>query len=398
MESQPGTHLFPTYARSPLCFERGVGCSLFTPDGEVYLDFGSGVAVNALGHAHPRIVETLRRQAERVWHVSNLYTIPEQEALAKRLCEVSFAERVFFCNSGTEAIELLIKAARRYHYANGAPERNRIITLEGAFHGRTLGSLAATGQEKYLEGFEPRATGFDPIPAGNLAALEAAMTRQTAGILLEPVQGESGIRPMPDGYLKAVRALCDQHGILLLLDEVQTGIGRTGRFFAYEHAGVTPDILAAAKGLGAGFPIGACLATEKVARTMQPGTHGSTFGGNPLASAVADETVRIISEPAFLERVTIASAQLRGKLDELVLRHPGVFDQVRGTGLLLGLHCIPPVRQVVTALHGQKLLTIPAGDNVLRLVPPLTVSDSEINEAVQRLARVATALGGAGPA
>lgn len=398
MESQPGSYLFPTYARSPLRFERGIGCSLFTPDGDVYLDFGSGVAVNALGHAHPRIVETLQRQAGLVWHVSNLYTIPEQEALARRLCEISFAERVFFCNSGTEAIELLIKAARRYHYVNGAPERNRIITLEGAFHGRTLGSLAATGQEKYLEGFEPRVAGFDQIPSGNLVALEAAITGRTAGILLEPVQGESGIRPMPDGYLKAVRALCDQHGILLLLDEVQTGIGRTGRFFAYEHAGVTPDILAAAKGLGAGFPIGACLATESVARTMQPGTHGSTFGGNPLASAVADETVRIISEPAFLERVIVASVRLHRGLAELVQHHPKVFDQVRGTGLLLGLHCIPPVQQVVTALHDQKLLTIPAGNNVLRLVPPLTVSDAEIDEAVKRLTHIAMVPGGASPA
>lgn len=389
MESRPSSFLFPTYVRAPLRFERGIGCSLFTPDGDRYLDFGSGVAVNALGHAHPRLVEVLKRQADKLWHVSNLYVVPGQETLARRLCELSFADRAFFCNSGTEAVELAIKAARRYHFSRGEPQRRRIVTLQGAFHGRTLGALAATGQEKYLEGFEPRASGFDPVPAGDLAALEAAVATHTAAILLEPVQGESGIRVLPDGYLQAVRALCDRHGILLLLDEVQTGIGRTGRLFAYQHAGIEPDVIALAKGLGGGFPIGACLATEAVAEAMQPGTHGSTFGGNPLAMAVAGEVLDIVSAPHFLERVRAAAARLRTHLDALVLRHPGVFDEVRGTGLLLGLHCVPPVRQIVETLHAHKLLCVPAGHNVLRLLPPLIVDDAGIDEAARRLSRAA---------
>jgi acetylornithine/N-succinyldiaminopimelate aminotransferase len=365
---------------------------LVTPDGDVYLDFGSGVAVNGLGHSHPRLVQALQRQAEKLWHVSNLYTIPAQDLLADQLCELSFADRVFFCNSGTEAIELSIKAARRYHRCSGAPRRNRIITLEGALHGRTLGSLAATGQEKYLEGFEPRVDGFDQVPFGDLLAIEEAITDLTAGILVEPIQGESGIRPLPPGYLHAVRSLCDSHGILLLLDEVQTGIGRTGSVFAYAAEDVTPDILAAAKGLGGGFPIGACLATEAVWSVMQPGTHGSTFGGNPLAMAVATEVLDIISAPAFLERVRDASLRLMLRLDELISKYPNVFSEVRGAGLLVGLQCVPPVRDVLAMLHDHKLLCVPAGNNVLRLLPPLTVTDTEIDEAVLRLDRVAERL------
>jgi acetylornithine/N-succinyldiaminopimelate aminotransferase len=392
METRSNSSLFPTYARAPLRFERGIGSYLFTPEGDAYLDFGSGVAVNTLGHAHPRLVQVLQRQAERLWHVSNLYVIPEQEILGCQLQELSFAGRAFFCNSGTEAVELAIKSARRYHFNLGAPERNRIVTLEGAFHGRTLASLAATGQEKYLEGFEPRAGGFDQVPFGDLTALETAISDRTAAVLLEPVQGESGIRPAPDGYLQAVRAICDHNGILLLLDEVQTGIGRTGRLFAYEHADIEPDVVALAKGLGGGFPIGACLAKEAVAEAMQPGTHGSTFGGNPLAMAVASEVLDIVSAPPFLERVRAASANLRGQLGRLVQQHPDVFDLVRGSGLLLGLRCVPPVRQVVSMLHAQKLLCVPAGNNVLRLLPPLTVSDAEIDEAVNRLARAAEIL------
>jgi acetylornithine/N-succinyldiaminopimelate aminotransferase len=342
MNSRAASYLFPTYARAPLRFECGHGCTLFTPEGDVYLDFGSGVAVNALGHAHPRLIEVLHRQVEKLWHVSNLYTVPEQERLAQQLCELSFADRVFFCNSGAEALELSVKAARRYHYCNGAPQRNRIITLEGAFHGRTLGALAATGQGKYLEGFEPRAAGFDQVPFGDLRALEDAITGQTAGILVEPIQGESGIRPLPPGYLKALRALCDVHGILLLLDEIQTGIGRTGRLFAYESEHITPDILAAAKGLGAGFPIGACLATEAVASVMQPGTHGSTFGGNPLAMVVASEVLDIVSNATFLEGVRNSSLRLMQHGAVLVSTYPQVFSEVRGAGLLLGLRCVPP--------------------------------------------------------
>jgi acetylornithine/N-succinyldiaminopimelate aminotransferase len=392
MTSQAASHLFPSYSRAPLRFERGHGCTLFTPDGDVYLDFGSGVAVNALGHSHPRLVQALQLQAEKLWHVSNLYTIPAQELLADQLCELSFADRVFFCNSGTEAIELSIKAARRYHHCSGAPQRNRIITLEGAFHGRTLGSLAATGQEKYLEGFEPRADGFDQVPFGDLLAIEEAITQETAGILVEPIQGESGIRPLPPGYLHALRSLCDFYGILLLLDEVQTGIGRTGSVFAYAAEDVAPDILAAAKGLGGGFPIGACLATEAVGSVMQPGTHGSTFGGNPLAMAVASEVLDIISAPAFLERVRDASLRLMLRVDELVSKYPTVFSEVRGAGLLVGLQCVPPVREVLAMLHDHKLLCVPAGNNVLRLLPPLTVTDAEIDEAVLRLDRVAERL------
>jgi acetylornithine/N-succinyldiaminopimelate aminotransferase len=389
MNSRAASYLFPTYARAPIRFECGHGCTLFTPEGDVYLDFGSGVAVNALGHAHPRLIEVLHRQVEKLWHVSNLYTVPEQERLAQQLCELSFADRVFFCNSGAEALELSVKAARRYHYCNGAPQRNRIITLEGAFHGRTLGALAATGQGKYLEGFEPRAAGFDQVPFGDLRALEDAITGQTAGILVEPIQGESGIRPLPPGYLKALRALCDVHGILLLLDEIQTGIGRTGRLFAYESEHVTPDILAAAKGLGAGFPIGACLATEAVASVMQPGTHGSTFGGNPLAMVVASEVLDIVSNATFLEGVRNSSLRLMQHGAVLVSTYPQVFSEVRGAGLLLGLRCVPPVRDVLDRLHEHKLLCVPAGNNVLRLLPPLTVSDAEIDEAMLRLSRAA---------
>jgi acetylornithine/N-succinyldiaminopimelate aminotransferase len=392
MISQVASHVFNVYSRAPLRFERGVGSFLFTPDGDAFLDFSSGIAVNSLGHAHPRLVEVLQCQAEKLWHVSNLYTVPEQERLAQQLCELSFADGVFFCNSGAEAIELSIKAARRYHYCNGAPERNRIITLEGAFHGRTLGALAATGQEKYLEGFEPRIAGFDQVPFGDLNALEEAISEQTAGILLEPVQGESGVRALPAGYLNAARGLCDRYNILLLLDEVQTGIGRTGRLFGYEHEDATPDILAAAKGLGAGFPIGACLATSAVADAMQPGTHGSTFGGNPLAMVVASEALKIVKAPEFLERVRAASSRLLSRAADLVFQYPTVFDEVRGTGLLIGLRCVPPVRRVLETLHGQKLLCVPAGNNVLRLLPPLTVDDAEIDEAMLRLIRAAEIL------
>jgi acetylornithine/N-succinyldiaminopimelate aminotransferase len=389
MTSQAASHLFPVYSRAPLRFERGSGSTLFTTDGEAYLDFGSGVAVNALGHVHPRLLKTLQTQAGKLWHVSNLYAIAEQELLAHQLCELTFADRVFFCNSGAEALEVSIKAARRYHYCSGAPQRNRIITFDGAFHGRTLGALSATGQEKYLEGFEPRVDGFDQVPFGDLRRLEEAITGQTAGILVEPIQGESGVRPLPPGYLRALRELCDSYGILLLLDEVQTGIGRSGRLFAYEKEDITPDILATAKGLGGGFPIGACLATEAIGSVMQPGTHGSTFGGNPLAMAVASEVLDIVSDPAFLERVREASFRLIQQANSLVSKYPTVFREVRGAGLLLGLQCIPPVTEVIARLREHRLLCVPAGNNVVRLLPPLTVSDSEIDDAISRLASAA---------
>ena len=392
MTSSASSHLFSVFSRRPLAFERGAGSYLFTKDGDAYLDFGSGIAVNALGHGHPRLVAALQKQADKLWHTSNLYHSPEQERVANRLCEITFADRVFFCNSGTEAIEAAIKAARRFHYCKGAPRRNRIITVEGGFHGRTMGALAATGREVYLEGFAPVPDGFDQVPFGDMRAVESAVSENTAAILVEPIQGESGVRPLPSGYLSELRDLCNFHGILLLLDEVQTGIGRTGKFFAYEHEGITPDVLATAKGLGGGFPVGACLATEAVAASMQPGTHGSTFGGNPLAMAVAEEVVDIVSSDPFLKRVDEASRRLMDEAGKLVSKYPGVFHAVRGRGLLVGLQCVPPVTEMLARIYEQRLLCIPAGDNVLRLVPPLTITDSEIDEAISKLSAVAEAL------
>jgi acetylornithine/N-succinyldiaminopimelate aminotransferase len=387
MNNNQPSYLMPIYNRAPLVFERGVGSTLFTADGTGYLDFGSGIAVNALGHSHPRLVDALINQARKLWHTSNAYESPQQERLAQQLCELSFADRVFFCNSGTEAVELAIKAARRFHYAGGNPERNRIITVKGAFHGRTLGALTATGQEKYLEGFAPLPGGFDQVPFGDLAALEQAISERTAAVLVEPVQGESGVRPLPQGYLRAVRALCDEFGILLLLDEVQTGIGRTGRFFCYEHEGVEPDVLATAKGLGGGFPIGACLATEAVGTLMKQGSHGSTFGGNPLAMEVATEAVCIISSPAFLERVREASVRLFERACDLVASYPSVFSEVRGSGLLVGLQCLEPQSEVIALAHEERVLCLSAGNNVLRVAPPLNISDDDIDEGMERLAR-----------
>ncbi|MGF6742761.1 aspartate aminotransferase family protein [Paraburkholderia atlantica] len=393
MHDKVRSFLMPVYNRAPISFERGAGSTLFTADGTGYLDFGSGVAVNALGHGHPRLVDALVKQARKLWHTSNLYASPQQERLAQRLCELSFADRVFFCNSGTEAVELAIKAARRFHYVNGAPERNGTITIEGAFHGRTLAALTATGQQKYLEGFAPLPGGFDQVPFGNLAALERAITARTAAVLVEPMQGESGVRPMPPGYLRNLRALCDQYGILLLIDEVQTGIGRTGTFFAYEQEAI-PDVLATAKGLGGGFPIGACLATEAVGAVMERGTHGSTFGGNPLAMAVATEVVDMISAPAFLARVTRASERFFAWARELALHYPQVFSEVRGNGLLMGLKCLPPVSDLVALAHEEKLLCLSAGDNVLRIAPPLIITNAEIDDGFGRLARAVARLAG----
>ncbi|EIM94064.1 acetylornithine and succinylornithine aminotransferase [Paraburkholderia hospita] len=324
--------------------------------------------------------------------MSNLYTVEGQEQVAKRLCELTFADRVFFCNSGTEAVELAIKAARRYHHSRGDISRNQIITLEGGFHGRTLGALAATGRDEYLKGFEPRNPGFLQVPFGDFEELESAVSEQTAGILLEPVQGEGGVRTIPCSYIRRVRELCDRHNVLMLLDEVQTGIGRTGRLFGYEESGVVPDIVAVAKGLGGGFPVGAVLATESVGIAMQPGSHGSTFGGNPLAMSVAKVVLDIVSAPAFLERVRMASIRLRKQAELLVSMYSLAFDGVTGAGLLVGLRCIPPVREVVNMLYEQKLLCVPAGNNVLRLVPPLTVSDDEIDDAMRKIARVGKAI------
>lgn len=376
--------LYATFARADVAFVRGEGAWLETSDGERYLDMMGGVAVNALGHGHPALVEAMKAQVETLWHVSNIFQIPEQEAVARRLAELTFADRVFFCNSGAEAMECAIKTARRYHFVNGAPERVRLITVEGAFHGRTLATLAAGGQEKYLEGFGPKAGGFDQVPFGDHEALKAAIGPETAGIVVEPIQGESGVRPIPPQCLRGLRELCDQHGILLVFDEVQTGMGRTGRLFAHEWAGVTPDVMAVAKGIGGGFPLGACLATEEAAKGMTAGTHGSTFGGNLLAMAAARTVLDIVSDPAFLEAVRGRGLKLKQKLARLVDTYPTVFETVRGEGLMIGLKCRKPAGEMVAAMRGRKLLCVGAGDNVVRFLPPLTLTDAEIDEAIAR--------------
>ncbi len=384
--------VLPTYARQDLAFERGDGAAIYTTSGDRYLDFGAGIAVNALGHCHPRLVEALVNQAHRLWHTSNLYRVPGQERLARRLVEATFADTVFFCNSGAEAIECAIKMARRHHFVNGSPERYRLITFEGAFHGRTLATIAAGGQKKYLEGFGPKVDGFDQVPFGDLEAVTEAIGAQTAGILIEPVQGEGGIRPAEPAFLRALRRLCDDRGLLLVFDEIQCGMGRTGRLFAHEWAGVTPDIMAIAKAIGGGFPLGACLATGDAAKGMTAGTHGSTFGGNPLAMAVGNAVLDVVLEEGFLERVRAASTRLNQKLARIVDEHPEVVSEVRGQGLMLGLKCVVPNTRVIAALADAKMLAIGAGDNVVRLLPPLIVSDDEIDEAMDKLAEACTTI------
>jgi acetylornithine/N-succinyldiaminopimelate aminotransferase len=377
--------LLPTYARADLSFEKGEGPWLYGRDGERYLDFGAGVAVNALGHAHPHLVKALTDQAAKLWHTSNLFRIPEGERLAQRLVENTFADVVFFSNSGAEANEAAIKMARKHHAANGHPERFRIVTFEGAFHGRTLATIAAGGQAKYLEGFGPKVEGFDQVPVEDLEALKAAIGPETAALMIEPIQGEGGVRLVPNAFLREMRALCDQHGLLLIFDEIQTGIGRTGKLFAYEWTGVTPDIMAIAKGIGGGFPLGACLATAEAAKGMTLGTHGSTFGGNPLAMAVGNAVLDVILEPGFLQEVERKSLLLKQRLAELKDRHPGVIAEVRGFGLLTGLRTLVPNTEFIVAARAQKLILIGAGDNVARLLPPLIVTDADIGEAINRL-------------
>jgi acetylornithine/N-succinyldiaminopimelate aminotransferase len=379
------SHLLPTYARADLAFERGEGAWLVASNGERYLDFGSGVAVTALGHAHPHLVAALGAQAQKVWHVSNLYRIPEGERLAARLCANTFADFVFFCNSGAEATEGAIKLARKFHAANGRPERFRIITYEGAFHGRTLATLAAGGQKKYLEGFGPVVEGFDQVAFGDFAATKQAIGPSTAAILIEPIQGEGGIRVVPHAFLHQLRELCDAHGLLLVFDEVQTGMGRTGDLFAYQHTGVTPDVMSTAKGIGGGFPLGAFLATAAAAKGMTAGTHGSTFGGNPLAMAVGNAVLDVMLAPDFFNGVRTKALLLKQRLAELKDRHPRVIAELRGEGLLLGMRALVPNNEFVNALRAQKLLAIAAGDNVVRLAPPLVVSEAEIAEAVARI-------------
>jgi acetylornithine/N-succinyldiaminopimelate aminotransferase len=391
------SQLLPTYARADLAFERGEGAWLIATDGERYLDFACGVAVNALGHAHPQLVAALTAQANKVWHVSNLYRIPEAEELARRLCAESFADYVFFCNSGAEALEGAIKMARKYQSASGRPERYRIVTFEGAFHGRTLATLAAGGQKKYLDGFGPVVEGFDQVPFADLEATKRAIGPQTGAILIEPIIGEGGLRVVPPPFLRALRQLADEHGLLLVLDEVQTGIGRTGELFGYQRAGVEPDIMALAKALGGGFPVGAFLATGEAAKGMTAGTHGSTFGGNPLAMAVGNAVLDVVLAPGFLERVRRAGLLLKQRLAEIKDRYPSVIAEVRGEGLLVGVRAVVPNNDLVDALRAEKMLAVAAGDNVVRLLPPLIVGEAEIAEGIARLDRACARLASAEP-
>ena len=379
--------LMPNYDRLDIAFEHGEGPYLYAADGRRYLDFGAGVAVTALGHCHPHLVEVLREQADRLWHCSNLYRIPGQERLAERLVEVSFADAAFFCNSGAEAIECGLKLVRKYHDAAGDPGRYRVITCAGAFHGRTLATIAAGGSPKHLSGFDPVVDGFDQVAFGNLNQVRAAITGETAAILVEPIQGEGGINPATADFLRGLRAAADEYGLLLFFDEVQCGLGRTGRLFAHEWAGVAPDVMALAKGLGGGFPVGACLAAGKAAGTLTPGSHGSTFGGNPLAMAVANAVLDVVLEEGFLEHVRTVGAVFGEKLAELPGKYPQVLTEVRGVGLMLGLKCIVGNGTVVRRLMDNGLLSVPAADNVVRLLPPLIVGEEEIDEAMEIIDR-----------
>ncbi|MEZ5773035.1 MAG: aspartate aminotransferase family protein [Defluviimonas denitrificans] len=389
--------VLPTYNRAPLSFVKGEGSWLIEKDGTRYLDLGSGIAVNALGHANPALVATLTEQAGKLWHVSNVYQIPEQQRLADLLTENTFADTVFVTNSGTETAELAIKMARKYWYDKGTP-RAEILTFEGAFHGRSTGAIAAAGSEKMVKGFGPLMPGFRQLPFGDIDALEDAISDQTCAVMLEPIQGEGGIRPFSDDQLRRIRALCDKTGALLIFDEVQCGMGRTGRLFAHEWAGVTPDIMMVAKGIGGGFPIGAVLATETAASGMGAGSHGSTYGGNPLGCAVAAKVVEIIADPDFLAEVNRKGALLRQKLEGLVAAHPSVFEAVRGQGLMLGLKCKVAPGDVVKAGYDAHVLTVAAADNTLRLLPPLTITEEEIGEALRRLDTAASQIETAAPA
>ncbi|MEC8042090.1 MAG: aspartate aminotransferase family protein [Pseudomonadota bacterium] len=384
--------VLPTYSRAPLTFVKGEGSWLIEADGRRFLDLGAGIAVNALGHAHPALVEVLSTQAETLWHVSNLYNIPQQQALADQLVEHSFADTVFFTNSGTESCELAVKMARKYWFEKGQPEKVEILTFEGSFHGRSSAGIAAAGSEKMTKGFGPILGGFTSLPWGDLDAVKAAITDQTAAIMVEPVQGEGDIRPMADTDLKALRQIADENDLLLILDEVQCGVGRTGKLFAHEWAGITPDIMMVAKGIGGGFPLGAVLAREEAASGMTAGTHGSTYGGNPLACAVGGKVIEIVSDPEFLDAVRAKSGLLRQKLEGLIADNPEVFEEVRGTGLMLGLKCKATNMDVVNAGYAHEVITVPAADNVIRLLPPLTITEAEIDAAITRLDAAAKSL------
>lgn len=379
--------VMPTYARADIAFERGEGAYLWAADGRRFLDFGSGVAVTSLGHCHPRLVAALQKQAATLWHTSNLYRVPGQERVAARLVEHSFADTVFFCNSGAEANEAAIKMARKYHHESGRPERFEIICATGAFHGRTLATIAAGGQEKHLKGFDPVTPGFVHVPYGNLNMLRDAITARTAAILVEPVQGEGGIFVGDPDYLRRLRATADEFGLLLIFDEVQTGMGRTGPLFAHQHSGVAPDIMPLAKGLGGGFPVGACLATAEAAKGMTAGSHGSTFGGNPLAMAAAEAVLEVMTEPGFLEGAAAMAARLRAGVEAVCAAHPAVIEEVRGLGMMLGLKCRVPNTELQARLTANGLLTVGAGDNVIRLLPPLIIGETEIEEGLGILSR-----------
>jgi acetylornithine/N-succinyldiaminopimelate aminotransferase len=383
----PSPAVMGTYARQDVVFERGEGPWLISTTGERYLDFASGVAVNVLGHAHPKLIAALTEQAHKVWHTSNLYRVAGQERLAERLCALTFADKVFFANSGAEACEGAIKLARRYQHVSGHPDKKRIITFKGAFHGRTLATIAAGGNEKYLEGFGPDMPGFDVLPFGDHAALEATIGPETAAVMIEPVQGEGGVRVVPNQCLKGLRELCDKHGALLIFDEVQCGVGRTGKLFAHEWAGVTPDVMAIAKGIGGGFPVGAFMATAEAAKGMTPGTHGSTFGGNPLAMAVGNAVLDAVTEPGFLEGVQQRALYFKQRLAALKDEYSDLVLEVRGSGFLTGIRLAPPAGDVMKACTAAGLLTVSAGDNVLRLLPPLNATEAELATGIDRLSQ-----------
>ncbi len=384
--------VLPTYNRAPLSFVSGEGSWLTDDRGRRYLDLGAGIGVNALGHASPALVAALEGQAEKLWHVSNLYRIPQQQALADMLVERTFADTVFFTNSGTEALELAVKMARRHWHQAGQPARTEILTFEGAFHGRSIAAISAAGSDKLTQGFAPLLPGFTQLPFADIEAVRAALGDTTAAILIEPIQGEGGIRPAPDAFLRDLRALCDETGTLLILDEVQCGMGRTGRLFAHEWAGIAPDIMMVAKGIGGGFPLGAVLATESAAAGMGAGSHGSTYGGNPLGCAVGLKVMEIVAEPAFLEQISEKAGFFRQKLEGLVAQHPDVFEEVRGAGLMLGLKCAVANTDLVQAGYDEHVLTVPAADNVVRLLPPLNISKEDIATAIAALDAAASRL------
>ncbi|MFC3676205.1 aspartate aminotransferase family protein [Ferrovibrio xuzhouensis] len=389
--------LMSTYARVDLAFERGEGPYLYTADGRRYLDFGSGIAVTALGHSHPHLVRAIQEQAAKLWHVSNLFRSPEQEKLASRLVANSFADKAFFCNSGAEANEGAVKIARKYFASKGQPEKWRIITFEGCFHGRTLAMLAATNNKKYLEGFGEKVNGFDQVPL-DLAALKAAITGETAAVMIEPIQGEGGIRTVEPEMMRAIRKLCDDKGLLLILDEIQTGMGRTGKLFAHEWSGITPDIMSLAKGLGGGFPVGAVLATEEAASGMAPGTHGTTFGGNIMAMVAANAVLDVMLEPGFFDGVQTRASYFKQQLTMLADRYPDIVEEIRGQGFLMALKCKPLNSDVAAAMREEHLLGVLAGDNTVRLMPPLTIPEKDLAEGVNRLEAACQRLRAAGKA